>query len=131
MKIYLASYLQPENHGPGRKIAITDSKPDNINVAGAWSFAIPDAELMQNYRAVQLKDQVQAKDLFVLGYESQLDNVFGSIKIDAQRDNKQPHELLPFTDGDTLLSWEREGYTNYRNILANYLRDIGVDVILK
>jgi len=121
VKIYLASYLQPENHGPGRKIAITDSKPDNINVAGAWSFAIPDAELMQNYRAVQLKDQVQAKDLFVLGYESQLDNVFGSIKIDAQRDNKQPHELLPFTDGDTLLSWEREGYTNYRNILANYL----------
>jgi len=131
MKVYLASYLQPENHGPGRKIAIASTKPDNIDVSGAWSFAIPDEELLQDYRRKQLDDQTAAAALFNDGYKRQLDNVFGSIKIDAERDSKEPVELLPFENGDTLLSWEREGFTNYRGILAGYLKSIGVDVVLR
>jgi len=131
MKIYLASYLQPENHGPGRKIAIANTKPDDLEVSGAWFFAIPDEELLSEYRAEQLQDQGRARDLFVNGYKRQLDNVFDSVRIDADKDGKDPRELLPFRDGDTLLCWEREGFTNYRSILASYLEDIGIDVILK
>lgn len=131
MKIYLASYSQPENHGPGRKIAIANTKPDDIEVVGAWSFAIPDVDLMSEYRSAQLQDQTVARKIFVEGYKRQLDNVFDSIRIDAERDGKTPVEMLPFKDGDTLLSWEREGFTTYRGILANYLEDIGVNIILK
>jgi hypothetical protein len=40
-------------------------------------------------------------------------------------------ELLPFNDGDTLLSWEREGHTSYRPLVADCLKKLGYKVILK
>jgi len=131
VKIYMASYLQPENHGPGRKIAISSTKPADFKVVGAWSFGIPDEELLTEYRAKQLEDQAAARELFVNGYKRQLDNVFDSIRIDADKEGKKPRDMLPFENGDTLLCWEREGFTNYRSILASYLESLGVDIILK
>jgi hypothetical protein len=131
MKIHLASFFQTENHGSGRKIAIAP-KSDNFSfkVDAAWVSVIPSQEIYDKYRELQLSDQKEAANYFVFYYNKQLEDFFEEVKSDAAKDNKDIFDLLPIKDEDTLLSWEREEFTNYRKILAEHLKDIGVDVIL-
>ncbi len=130
MKIYLASFLQPENFGPGRKIAIATNKPDNIYVNGAWSQVIPKSEILDRYRELQLQDQSDAADYFKFEYNKQLETFFKEAKEDAEKQGVDVLSLLPLKDGDTLLSWERAENTNYRRILNEHLAKLNVDVIL-
>ena len=120
--IYLASFLEPENHGSGRKISIANRKPDSIEVAGAFEHFIPSNEISDTYRKKQLDSQVEASDYFQSAFKSQLDDFFKNVN---------NNDDLPFEDGDTLLSWERQGNTSYRTMVAKYLKDIGYDVVLK
>lgn len=131
MKIYLASYTQPHNHGPGRKIAIASTKPDEFTVDGALSFVIPSKETLDEYKKRQLEDQKDASDFFVKTYSSQLKQFFGEVEESAKKDGTSVPDKLPLQSGDTLLSWEREGYTSYRPLLAQFLEEAGYDVVLK
>lgn len=121
MKIYLASYLQPQNHGPGRKIAIASSKPDDLKVSAFVPF-IPDESAIVKYNVIKKTDQKAAAEYFQSYYENKLNEFFEKIESLKQ---------LPFQDGDTLLSWERAEYTSYRPTLAKFLEKAGYEVILK
>lgn len=131
MKIYLASFLQPENFGPGRKLAITSSKPQSFEVDGKLSYLTPSDELIENYKNKQLNDQNEAAEFFQKAFYEQLKSVYISLKKSAKENNKSEIEILPLKDGDTLLSWERDGFSNYRGTVAGLLKKIGYEINLK
>ncbi len=131
MKIYLAAYMEPENHGPGRKIAITDTKPKNFEVDAAFTFFIPPKHLINSYRETQLKNQKEAEQDFSNGYKDQLKKFFDEARENAKLAGQDVKELLPFKDGDTLLCWERKGFRSYRTILSDYLNEVGYEVELQ
>ena len=131
MKIFLASFLEPENFGPGRKLAISSSKPDLFEVDGKISYLTPSDELIENYKIKQLNDQKEASDYFNKSFYEQLKSTYVSLKSFAKENNKTEIEVLPLKDGDTLLSWERDGLTNYRGTVAGLLKKIGYEIYLK
>ena len=131
MKIFLASFLEPENFGPGRKLAISSSKPDLFEVDGKISYLTPSDELIENYKIKQLNDQKEASDYFNKSFYEQLKSTYVSLKSFAKENNKTEIEVLPLKDGDTLLSWERDGFTNYRGTVAGLLKKIGYEIYLK
>ena len=131
MKIYFASYLEPENCGPGKKYAIASSKPENFEVDGKVSYLTPTDNLIENYKNKQLNDQKEAADYFNKEFYNELKSVYINLKNQAKEQNKTEMELLPFKDGDTLLSWERDGFANYRGTVAGLLKKIGYEIILK
>lgn len=122
MKIYLASFLQPENFGPGRLIGIVDGrKPEHLKVDFKFPPFIPDKKLINEYNDNRRRNNKSAGDIFVEKYTQQLEDFFSNIG----------EEKLPFQDGDTFASWERAEFTNYRKILAPFLEKYGYEVILK
>lgn len=131
IKLYLAAYMEPEKHGPGKKIAITDKKPDNFSVNGAFPPFTPSRQLSNEYRELQALDQSKAGEHFETRYRDQLTQFVDVLVSDATKDNKDPKELLPFEDGDTLLFWEREGRTSYRKTLSEYLVKLGYSIELR
>lgn len=130
-KIYLASYMETHNHGPGRKIAISSSKPDDFEVSAAFEYFIPPTEIIDSYKKIQKISQDNASEFFVSSYESQLKDFFTNVKTVAENNNTSVVDELPFENGDTLLSWERAHYTSYRPIIAKFLEEAGYDVVLK
>jgi hypothetical protein len=131
MKLYLASYLEPEKYGPGKKYAIASSKPNNLTVDGGYVYFIPKTEIMNKYHDLQLENQVEAAEYFNKAFKEQLDNFLNELQIVAKEENKLLSDLLPFNEGDTLLSWEREGNTSYRYLVAEYLNKIGYETVLR
>ena len=127
MKLYLASFFQPENHGPGRLIAISSDLPHDIKGQAIFKPFAPNEDVLKTYRKEQLDDQVKASNKFVSSYKDQLNSFVEELKKTAGDD---PQSTLPFKDGDTLASWEREGFTSYRKILAGYLQELGYEVEL-
>jgi hypothetical protein len=130
MKIYLASFFQPEYWGPGRKLALAFKKPDNIKVDGALCFLTPSIDLFNRYREFQKINPEKAKELFEDEYRKQLDDIFDEISREAEKENKSILDLLPLKEHDNLLSWEKKGNLSFRTILAVYLKKIGYEVIL-
>ena len=130
-KLHLAAFMEAENHGPGKKIAISDSKPDDFNVDGAFEAFIPANGLVDTYKKKQTESQEEASKIFVNAYSQQLDKFFAEAREDAKERKCKVTDLLPFEDGDTLLSWERANYTSYRPILARYLKENGFSIDLK
>lgn len=129
--IYLASFLQKENFGPGRLISITENgKPRDIEVGLIFKPFTPPYSLVQKYNNMRVSQPKEASDMFVAAYIEQLDAFMEVLKLDAQNENKTMVEMLPFQDGDTLVSWERAEYTNYRKILAPYLEKMGFEINL-
>jgi len=123
MKIYLASFLEPENFGPGRLIGIVDGKkPDNLKIHFKFPPFTPDRSLINEYNDTRRRDTKQASENFVSEYSAQLEEFVSKVISN--------NEQLPFLDGDTLVSWERAKFTNYRKILAPYLEKLGYEVIL-
>lgn len=131
MKIYFASFLEPENCGSGKKYAITTSKPDDFEVDGKVAYLTPSDELIENYKIQKLDNQKEASDNFNNLFESKLYEVYISLENEAKELNKSEIDFLPFKDGDTLLSWERDGYNNYRGKVATLFKKLGYEVILK
>jgi hypothetical protein len=128
--LYLASYRETHNHGPGRKLAITDSKPNEFEVTAAFPPFIPSGAMIEEYKSKQWINQEEAVKAFVAGYTEQLTCFFIEAQHDAEKDGVTLQEILPFQDGDTLLFWERKGYRSYRTILATFLINAGYNVIL-
>ena len=130
MKLYLASFFQPENHGPGKVISISVERPKGIEAAGVFAPFAPTSECLNTYRREQLENQQDASNNFVNSYRKQLDDFIKELYSAAEQSSCFATEVLPFNDGDTLASWERGKFTNYRKILAEYLRKIGYEVEL-
>jgi hypothetical protein len=128
--LYLASYNEPWHHGPGRKLAITDSKPDKFEISAAFPSFIPAGNMIDDYKTKQRINQEEAGKEFVEKYTEQLTIFFIEAQHDAEKEGKPIQELLPFQDGDTLLFWERKGYTSYRVILSQFLIGAGYNIIL-
>ena len=124
MKIYLASFFEPDNHGPGRKIGITPSKPKNLEYDCEFDFKpFSPGQLYWDYHKKKTEDFDGAAQEFREKYEDQFKTFFDEVKADG----KAP-EVLPFQDGDTFLSWEKRGNTSYRAVLAQYLMEAGFEV---
>jgi uncharacterized protein YeaO (DUF488 family) len=130
MKIYLASFYEQKNHGPGRKISVVKS-PKGQKVDGVLEYLSPSENIIEGYKNLQQSDQKLAAEFFVSSYKEQLDNFIDELRKTAEEERSTMMEQLPLKNGDTLLSWERHEYTNYRSILAEYLMDIGYEVISK
>lgn len=131
MKLFLASFLEKENFGPGRIISITASgKPRDINVGDIFLPLTPSMDLIGRYNETAQKNKLEAGQLFVTEYKNQLSDFFN--KLESARDDANTNitDLLPFEDGDTLCSWERKNFTNYRSILSPFLEKMGYQVVL-
>lgn len=128
MKLVLASYFQPENHGPGRKIGVSPGKPKESPTECDVVFQSFVPEGYWDYHKAKKTDPKEAGVKFVTSYEDQLSKFVESVNEEAKKEGKSPLEILPFKDGDTLLSWENKGNMSYRGILARFLRDLGYEV---
>ncbi len=129
MKIVLASYFEQENHGSGRKIGISPGKPHNLPYECDLVFDdFSPGDIYWDYQKNKKNDYKAAGENFVNDYTNQLDLIFKQIKEQMESSGKSAQEILPFEDGDTLLSWEKKSSMTYRAILAPYLKELGYDV---
>lgn len=125
MKLVLASYFQPEYHGEGRKIGVSPGKPRDAECDVVFTSFVPSN--YWQYHETKKTDPDAGKK-FVEGYNAQLEAFVSEVKGEAEKQGKTVAELLPFKEGDTLLSWEKKGNLSYRPILAKYLLDLGYEV---
>lgn len=130
MKIYLASFLETNNFGPGRVISIADgARPDHIECNSVFEPLIPSPEISQQYKKMQLEDPKNAGKIFVKEFTKQLDSFYDDVISASEKEGKDPKDLLPFENEDTLASWQRESYTHYRGLVGSYLEKLGYDVV--
>ena len=127
MKIYLASFLQPENFGPGRKISVCWDKPKDFNIDGVFEWLIPTHQILRNYKNNAIEDPDNAGPIFEHEFIEQLKNSL----IELKKENKNVNEILGLQDGDTLLSYERFENKNYRSIIGRCLKALKYEIILK
>jgi len=132
MKLYLASFMEPANFGKGEVISITHgSKPKGIDVRSIYTPLTPPSSLIEKYNKMRdNEDPEKAGGMFRDSYTEQLRNFVKDVISTANAEGKTIQELLPFKDGDTLCSWERAAYTNYRKMLAPFLVELGYEVVL-
>ena len=132
MKLYLASFLETDNFGPGRVIGIVNgNKPSHVNCDFQFKQLTPEQALTDTYNDMAVSDPQNAGKQFVKDFTDQLDAFTSDVARVAKEEGKAPQELLPFEDGDTLASWERENYTNYRSLLTPFLKKLGYEVVTK
>lgn len=130
MKLYLASFFEPENHSKdGRKVSVATNVPNGVKVNSRFDLFVPLG--MDEYYKNRYIDPKNAGDNFVFSYQNQLNDLYVSLKNDSKIEKKSIQELLPFEEGDTLLSWEKSGNMSYRKMLAEFLVKLGYEVILK
>jgi hypothetical protein len=133
MVLVLASYWEPENHGPGRKIGISPSKPRNLmeecgyDCEFVYEALAPDDSTYYNYHEDKHTED-DAGEVFVSEYTDKLNRLVAQVKKTAEDQGKEPNDILGFEDGDTLLSWERGGHLTYRTHTAEALRELGYEV---
>lgn len=127
MKLVMASFFEEENHGSGRKIGIAPSKPENADCDFRFDPLDPD-KIYWDYIYDRRRNDPKAGDKFVDRYTSQCEKFLTDVKKQAKEQGKEAVDLLPFKEGDTLLSWENKGHLTYRRIAAEYLRKLGYEV---
>jgi hypothetical protein len=130
MRIYLASFLESDNFGPGKVIGVANgSKPTDIKCDTVFPPLIPSNEIMSNYNDMSVNDPKNAASVFVKAFTDQLEELRNKVQTAADEAGMSPVDMLPFADGDTLASWEREAFTNYRPLIASCLVSLGFDVV--
>ena len=132
MKIYLASFYEKHNHGNGRKFSVCSSFPEDTPTQGMIPYLTPSPSILSEYDKNKINIEISARagEIFETSFKKELDALYLDLTEESKVNNKSIMEILPFEDGDTLLSWEREHYTNYRKNIANILQKIGYEVIL-
>lgn len=130
IKLYLSSYWEKKNHGTGKLIGIAWTKPEDVSSDGFFPEFIPKKEFQDLYKKDKISNPTEAAAKFINRYSQQLDDFVEELNKLAEEKNISVQELLPFEDSDTLASWEREGYTSYRPILAATLKNLGYEVEL-
>lgn len=129
IRLVLASFFQEEFHGPGRKIGIVPSKPAVIADCYLVARWLSPEGLYWEYHNNKKAGNEKAGEIFTAAYKEKLDSLVQEIKEEAEKTNKSVFDVLPFMDGDTLLSWEKKENISYRPIVAEYLRQLGYEVI--
>ena len=131
MKIYLASLLESNNFGPGRVIGIVNGdKPTHIKCDFQFKHLTPNRELIDLYNDMAVSDPKNAGKQFVTNFTKQLNVFYQEALKAAESEGKDVKEILPFEDGDTLVSWERASFTNYRSLIAPFLQKLGYEVVI-
>lgn len=139
MKLYTASFWEPEVHGPGRKIGISPSKPKNLQEECGYDcdfcheYLSPEEVYWEYFKAKKNADGdeellKQAGETFVSKYVNRLNEFKSLLEQEGLETGKSVQDLLGFQDGDNLLSWERGGNTTFRTHTAEFLRGLGYDV---
>lgn len=139
MKIYTASFWEPEIHGPGRKIGISPSKPNNLQEECGYECDIchdwlsPEDVYWDYHKAKKAAGSdtelmKKAGEDFVSGYKQRLEDFKVALEKEAKKTGLSIQQLVGFEEGDTLLSWERGGHTTYRTHTAEFLRGLGYEV---
>ena len=150
MQIVLASYFQPENHGPGRKIGITHDRPQKLDeevdyeCTQTYQALAPDKYSMIEYYVERNKikkeaggwnfdDEQQERfdeigKVFQDAYREKLQSFVDEVNKQASDSDKTVFEIVGLEDGDTLLSLEKAGNKSYRSMTAEYLRKLGYNV---
>ena len=127
--LYLASFLEPENFGPGDVIGICrSSPPDKFKTVGVFQEFAPSLELLNSYQQNKFADKTSGSQ-FQAGFEMQLEKFVKESEKQAINEEIDPKDILPFEDGDTLASWERSDHSNYRATLIPFLERLGYTVI--
>lgn len=129
MKLYLASFLQPWNFGPGKIIGICSGKrPNHLDVDFQFKPFIPTKEILNQYYETKSVDAEKAGKEFGQAYLAQLEACKSELEEEAKKLGKTIPDLLEFQDGDTLASWERAEFSNYRRTLGEVLEKMGYEV---
>jgi hypothetical protein len=139
MKIYTASFWEPEVHGPGRKICISPSAPKNLEEECGYvpdfahDWLSPEDVYWDYFKAKKAADgddalMKKAGEDFVAGYKARLEEFKAALEEESKTGGKSIQELIGLEEGDTLLSWERGGHTTFRTHTAEFLRGLGYDV---
>ena len=129
MQIFLASYFEEEYHGPGRRIGVSPGKPNNLDYDCDFMFKhLSPGDLYWDYHKNKNNDYETASKTFTSEYRKQLDEFKKEVINAANQEEKDPQSILPFEDGDTLLTWEKRGNVSYRTAIAQCLLDLGYDV---
>lgn len=139
MKIYTASFWEPEVHGSGRKIGISPSKPNNLQEECGYECDIchdwlsPEDVYWDYHKAKKAAGDdsallKKAGEDFVSGYKKRLSDFKDALSKEATKTGLSIQQLVGFEEGDTLLSWERGGNTTYRTHTAEFLRELGYEV---
>lgn len=132
MKIYLASFFEEHNWGSGILVSIArGQKPRVVLVDKIYEGFCPSEKISRKYYADKQDGIESAGEDFQTVYSQELDKFFSQAEIDAKNENKSLIELLDLKEGETFLSWERSGRSNYRNVLAKQLKKIGCEVYLE
>lgn len=132
MKIHLASFFEEHNWGSGRLISIArGQKPRVVLVNLIYEGFCPSEKISRKYYADKQDGIETAGEDFQTAYTQEIEEFFRQASFDATKANKSLIELFDLKEGDTFLSWERSGRSNYRNVLANQLKKIGCDVYLE
>lgn len=139
MKLYTASFWEPEVHGPGRKICISPSAPKNLKEECGYEpdfvheYLSPEDVYWDYHKAKKAADGdadllQKAGEDFVANYVARLDEFKVALEKQAAETGQSVQDLIGFEDGDTLLSWERGGHTTFRTHTAEFLRGLGYEV---
>lgn len=139
MKIYTASFWEPEEHGPGRKIGISPSKPKNLQEECGYDcdmcheWLSPEDVYWDYHKAKREASSDEnllkkAGQDFVESYQARLDEFKETLTKESIETGKSIQELIGLEDGDTLLSWERGGNLTFRSHTAEFLRNLGYEV---
>lgn len=129
MKLHLASFIEPENFGPGRVIGIANGKkPDHVRCEAVFPPFVPSNEIHDSYYETKVKDPKKAAKVFIDKFSQQLEKFADELELKAEEQGCHVQDLLPFQDGDTLASWERESRNNYRDLIEKVLERLGYEV---
>lgn len=129
MKLFLASFLEPENFGPGKVIGIAlGNKPKHLDCSIKFESLTPKREILQTYYNMVADDPVKAGEYFRTQFNIQLDGFVKEVKEECKKLKKKPQDILPFEEGDTLASWERAKNHNYRGAVADCLEKLGFEI---
>lgn len=139
MKIYTASFFEPEYHGKGRKIAICPSKPKTLQEEFGYDCDLKYEGLspediywdyLKNKKAANGNEELSKKagQNFASNYMNRLEQ----FKLEVEKISKETGDnildIIGLQDEDTLLSWERGGNLTFRTHTADFLRSLGYEV---
>jgi hypothetical protein len=142
MKIYFASYFDPDTHGPGRKIGMSAGCPKNLKDEFGYECTMKSPmspgdeywDYMKTKKAsADLEDEDKQKAfeaasaLFTEAYNKRLADWVLAVQEAATARNKTVQEVIELQDGDTLLTWERSGHLSYRPIAMKVLETLGYE----
>jgi hypothetical protein len=139
MKIYTASFWEPELHGSGRKICISPSAPKNLEEECGYvpdfshDWLSPDDVYWDYHKAKKASGGDEelmkiAGENFVTAYKSRLEDFKVALENESKETGRSIQDLIGIEDEDTLLSWERGGHITFRTHTAEFLRSLGYEV---